>query len=505
MSDAVDTVQVTGGRPLASVDAGAVRVAATHASRAADELRAAALRTGCAALAFESEAWTAAGSGGLGAGPGDAALGRALAGQARDLAHRLGGDADACSRLAMRLLRAAGLYEHGESAAERAVGALVTVVGAEVGFRLAAPLAMRPGSGLWAAGAAGAVWLADRASGGWVRRWFSAARSAGEGLLAHHAASLADEAVAGVGLGVAAAQPVRSGGDLSVTGGARALSALLRELVRRTPATVDEVRPRDAAAWPEAPSGSIDEALTRVDALTGGPAGLPEGTLGLERVTHDDGSVTWTVLIPGTQQLASATDPFDGVTDLDLMAHQAADVSAGVEQALDDAGARPGERVVLVGHSLGGIAAMALAATPSFTARHPVGAVVTAGSPTATFTSPAGVPVLNLENEEELVSATDGRPAARNPRSPDRVTVTRRLRASSDPVDRRATASIPAHSVPTHLRTLALARASGSAQVDDVVGRIEPLLQGGSAQTRFYAVRTAPAEVSGAASARRPR
>src|SRR5690606_14733499 len=112
---------------------------------------------------------------------------------------------------------------------------------------------------------------------------------------------------------------------------------------------------------------------------------------------HADGTVSWTVLIPGTQEVLSTRNPFDGATDLDLMAGETADVMVAVEQALADAGASPDEPVVLVGHSLGGIAATALAASPSFRQKHRVGGVVTAGAPTATFRTPPGVPALHVE------------------------------------------------------------------------------------------------------------
>jgi pimeloyl-ACP methyl ester carboxylesterase len=196
------------------------------------------------------------------------------------------------------------------------------------------------------------------------------------------------------------------------------------------------------------------------------------------------------VLVPGTQGLVSAGHPFDGVTDLDLMAHRTADVTVAVTEALEQAGVRPDEPVVLVGHSLGGIAAMTLASSPAFHQRHRLGGVVTAGSPTATFIAPPGVPVLHLENVEEAVSPLDGRSTVENPATADRVTVGRALRESVHPADVAASGSVAAaHGMATHLRTLEHARNSGSAQVGDVVGRLDRLLAGERSTTRFYTAR----------------
>ncbi|MDR2703209.1 MAG: hypothetical protein LBB58_02550 [Cellulomonadaceae bacterium] len=221
---------------------------------------------------------------------------------------------------------------------------------------------------------------------------------------------------------------------------------------------------------------------------TQGRGGLPTGTIGVERVTHRDGSVTWTVLIPGTQSFAPGVHAFDGITDLDLMAHRQSQVNEQVMKALELVGADKSEPIVLVGHSLGGIAAMSLASSAIFNDKYSVGGVITAGSPTATFTTiPSGVPVLHLENDEEVVSNLDGKSGQDNPQSADRVTVTRRLAASTDPIDQRAASSLEgAHPIETHQRTLELALENGNAQVIEVTQRLNELLDGESAQTRYF-------------------
>jgi len=491
MTEPVDTVRVLGGRALPTADADAVRAAAWRTGEAERRLRRAAFGVVQAAHRADRRAWS------LPLGATTVPRGRwvALAAEAGAAARRLDATADECALLRDRLLRAAGVYEDGESLAARLVG---SVVGPPVAIGLAAA-ALFPDSP-WAPGV--------------IRR----------------VAPWTDETAADLAALIGSPAAVLRGTGGPVTPGARTLSDLLRAVLPETSVTVREVRPTgsgrtwDAATSGTLQAGTVEEALAHIPQLTGlgmvagdAAAGVPVGTLAVQRVEHDDGRVSWTVVIPGTQELVSTTQPFDGLTDLDLIAHRAADLSAAIEEALGQAGAGPEEPVVLVGHSLGGIVAVQLASSAAFRERHRVGGVVTAGSPTASFAVPAGIPVLHLENDEELVSNLDGLSGVENPRGPDRVTVTRALAASSSALDLAAAGSIPAaHGIRTHLRTLGLAREGGSAPVRDVAGRIEALLGGARTQTRFFTARrvarvpqgVAPSgaePVSGASSGRRPR
>lgn len=512
-----DTLVVVGGRPLDRVDADAIARAAARLGDAAAALRAAAFGCSTASAELDRSLWTPAFLDT--AGPATLATRRHAARLGADAARRLHARATACDGTEERLLRVAGLYVHAESAAERLVAGAVGVGAAGVAFGVTTFL-QRPAVAPWAA-LAGRVGVLIAARPGTSNASPAPPAATGRvgavppvctptpaGLAATATRTFApyvDEAVAGLGFGVSVGAPGRSRLDLSVTGGARVLSSVVDELLPRAPVRVLETPESRFAAgrpvWADEPSGTVAEALARTADLYpwGGdlparPApGTPVGTVAVERVEHLDGGVSWTVLVPGTQGLVSLRHPFDGVTDLELMAKDTAELTAAVVDALHDAGARPDEPVVLVGHSLGGIAAMTLASSAGFLERHRLGGVVTAGAPTATFTSPPGVPVLHLENDEELVSPIDGRSSAENPATADRVTLGRPLRASADPTDRAASGSVAAaHAVATHLRTLDLARTSGNVQVADVVGRVERLLGGERSSTRFYTARRVP-------------
>jgi pimeloyl-ACP methyl ester carboxylesterase len=91
----------------------------------------------------------------------------------------------------------------------------------------------------------------------------------------------------------------------------------------------------------------------------------------------------------------------------------------GILDALHEAGVGKDEPLLVVGHSLGGMEAAALAAHHH---GYHVTDVVTAGSPTAQVTGfPAGTDVLSLEQEGDIVPELDGAP---NPDTVQQTTVT---------------------------------------------------------------------------------
>jgi hypothetical protein len=145
----------------------------------------------------------------------------------------------------------------------------------------------------------------------------------------------------------------------------------------------------------------------------------------------------WIVEISGTQlwDARAGSNPFDLTTDVHAMAQDATVLADAVHQALEQAQASSAtatssprspatDPVMLVGHSLGGIAAAGLASSPRFTQAHRVTHVVTMGSPVGRMPVPAGVEVLSLEHTQDAVPRLDGRP---NPDRSSWVTVSRDL------------------------------------------------------------------------------
>ncbi len=188
------------------------------------------------------------------------------------------------------------------------------------------------------------------------------------------------------------------------------------------------------------------------------------GHVRVTQVPQAHGSA-WIVEISGTQgwDVRSGANPFDVTTDVRSMARQSTVLADGVAQALDEAQLEAGrsgadDPVMVTGHSLGGIVATGLAASPEFMARHRVTHVVTMGSPVARMPVPRGVEVLSLEHEQDAVPRLDG---AVNPDRKDWVTVTRDL--ERDPSGVRTAGG--AHSVDEYAETAAAVDSSSAPSV----------------------------------------
>ncbi|GAB2496248.1 alpha/beta fold hydrolase [Promicromonospora xylanilytica] len=500
----VDTVAVHGGTGASAVDLDSVRRSAALIGGAAADLRAAAVR--CLGVSGDLAVPGAGRAEAAGWIPAEAAArARVLEAAAQDIARGLAVSADLCELLGWRLLRAAGLYEEAESTAERVVGALVTAGS----FGMGAAFGSLGWAGLAGIGVLGGAGVAAHLAGGALTGGVSGAATGRIATVATRgAAPFSDEAFTGMGSGVALVRPGLAQGRAGVGGGAGVLTHVARELPvlgnDDDGARVRRLGPEDFAggsvpAWSGTGARSVQEALTRVDSLYPEQGGAPSATLAVQRVTGVDGTVSWTVLIPGTQSALPAEHPWDGRTDVELVAGRPDAATMAVERALAESGVGPDEPVTFVGHSLGGIAAAALVSRAGFAERYRVGGLVTAGSPTGLLATPPGVPVLHLETPEELVSHADGRSASENPRTPDRVTVVRSLRDSADAGDRVASGDVAqAHAVATHVRTLDLALDLGDPRVAEVADRIGAGLDGATVSTRFYRAERAGAERTGA-------
>ena len=372
----------------------------------------------------------------------------------------LGGQADAVRALAAGLDRAADTYEQ----AEATVDVLMRLLLASAGHQASAnPLL----AVLVAAVAARAVMPGVLLAAAGLHMTGSGRTATGRLLRTEpteHAMQLLAGFTRGLAPGRGAPSPVPVVGAAGLVTGSTAGLGLVASPLRRRPLRV--TARLDAVRTGPAPRTAAD-VLTDIGALyprSGGAA----GTVGVDRLDHPDGSRSWVVAIPGTQEATSfgaASNPLDMATNVRLMAGATDDAGELVARALEQAGAGPHEPVLLAGHSQGGMAAMALAGSAAFTARYRVAAVLTAGSPVATHTLPATTAALHLEHRQDLVPALDG---WRNPDRPHRTTAVRDLAASPAPVDRLAARSPgSAHEVGAYVRTARAVSATGAASVRD--------------------------------------
>ncbi|MCH1868829.1 hypothetical protein [Nocardioides sp. CFH 31398] len=187
------------------------------------------------------------------------------------------------------------------------------------------------------------------------------------------------------------------------------------------------VRRRDLESTVAPPRGVADllGGLAGVAALADDPEG--RGTVAVDTLVGADGRRAHVVHLPGTDDFSAPWAGDDDVrdlgADLGLLAGEPTTYGRGVAEAMRQAGVRPGEPVLLTGHSQGGMQAVALAAEAGTDAMpYDVRQVVTAGAPTAQVPGlPEQVAVLSLENRGDVVPLLDGAP---NPDTRQRVTVT---------------------------------------------------------------------------------
>lgn len=172
---------------------------------------------------------------------------------------------------------------------------------------------------------------------------------------------------------------------------------------------VRPVAPDDDRRWR---LGSAGSALAMVSALS--TRSRQEGRVRVIAVAGADGTLAWTVLIPGTQTWdpVAGDQPFDVTTDVQALAGRWTLLAAGAAEALRAAQAArgrvgAGDPVLLVGHSQGGIIAASLVSDPAFRATQRVTHVVTAGAPISGFDLPAEVAVLAVEHDGDPVPQLD--------------------------------------------------------------------------------------------------
>jgi pimeloyl-ACP methyl ester carboxylesterase len=127
--------------------------------------------------------------------------------------------------------------------------------------------------------------------------------------------------------------------------------------------------------------------------------------------------------VPGTKDWSLAghnRDVTSLVTNLRAIAGGVTTYERGIVEALHSAGVRPGDDVLLVGHSEGGMVAVDAARHLTASGEFHVSHVVTAGAPIGLVAGgvPSDVEVLAVENEGDVVPHLDGAP------NPDRVNVT---------------------------------------------------------------------------------
>lgn len=209
----------------------------------------------------------------------------------------------------------------------------------------------------------------------------------------------------------------------------------------------------------------------------------------------------WIVYVSGTVDAGLVGDrqPFDmtsnvhgvaarsGLDALQLAGGGSGAGERAVREAMHAAGVQPGDPVLPVGYSGGGIVAANLAADPGLNV---VGAV-NLGGPVASACSRDGVSVLSVEHDEDLVPASGG---AGQP-SPDRLTVSRSVLAPG----REYEGVLPAHELSAYRETAALIDESEEARLAAFRSLVAEITGGGAGQrSEWVATRVVSPEPTGA-------
>lgn len=273
------------------------------------------------------------------------------------------------------------------------------------------------------------------------------------------AVSSLDDAAAGL-LGVPFPIAVLLGdeglGVMGTAGSAAAVLALARPAgyLRETAITVDQIGttrpvasamlPKTAATVASPPTGLTDLAA-RIPSLS-----TEGGQIRIERYGDAD-RASWVVYIGGTAEWnpVTADEPWDLTSNVTAVAEQGAGSYRAVLTAMREAGIQPGDPVIGVGHSQGGLIAAQMAASGEFTSV----AVATFGAPTGAVPVLEGVSTITVEHTDDLIPALGGRadPDA------DRLFV-RREAYATEPLPPGV--ALPAHSLTTYIETARLIDAS---------------------------------------------
>lgn len=240
----------------------------------------------------------------------------------------------------------------------------------------------------------------------------------------------------------------------------------------------------------------------------------PDGGIGIELKPNADGTRSVTVFVPGVRDwdldgaatgvltgplgmalplpigpIAAAVNSGDRVrshdvrdvgTTLRAIGGETTSYEQGVLEAMRQAGVRPDDHVMLVGHSLGGVIAANVAAHTAATGEFHVTHVLTAGSPNsrALQAIPKSIKVMALENSHDVVPTLD---RSGNPRTVNTTTVTG---------DGAQDSYGDAHSVRATYEPIAeAAQDAGNASVQDFLDSAGEYYQQAPASEEFYSVR----------------
>lgn len=263
--------------------------------------------------------------------------------------------------------------------------------------------------------------------------------------------------------------------------GARGVEALHSALGHRRIRMVQIPAKADDADSTRAPIRSFSDSIAVMEELKVGE-GTESGELRIDRVTSQEGEVSWQVFFPGGQGF----DP----GNVHSLLHTLSAVDGGATPsmtmalaALREVGVKKGEPIVMVGHSHGGITATVLANNPRVRAEFDIPLVITAGSPTDRIDIRPDTHVIALEHTEDFVTGLEG---VEWQAKPGMTRVERTLAESFDPEISAGVGVYHSHDYPNYIDTARLA--DEHPDLSHQRGMLEALIPEGEVETfRFRA------------------
>ncbi|MDN4640464.1 hypothetical protein QCD70_09435 [Agreia sp. PsM10] len=252
-------------------------------------------------------------------------------------------------------------------------------------------------------------------------------------------------------------------GAAGVAGAARGLAGGGAAGGGRSPLVETQVQTTRVGTSPVTAPSSIAELASRMpNTSASGPQ------IKVEKYETGNGDPSYIVYLGGTVDMNAvpAGEAFDMTSNVESMsAGDGASYRAAVE-AMRDAGIRPGDPVLEVGYSQGGLLAVQLEQSGDYS----VQGVVTLGSPVGQLETAA--PTLTIAHTEDLVPALGGLDTASGD---DRVLVRRTL---YDDAPMPTGDAFPSHDLDAYRETAGLVDASNDPRVEKFIDGAAPFLTG---------------------------
>lgn len=391
------------------------------------------------------------------------------------------------TELCVKLRRAAQLYGWAERMAHNAMEQASAALGWDLGVagRLIGWLFLGALPGLAIAfGVASLITGSPRnillglgsGTGSWVRAHRGLLRNPAVVAFVRQAVSATDDGMlgfAGVPYPLARALDDRATGVFGVHGAASTVIALAGpRALKETPVTVRNVSAQASVA---PPTGFRDLA-TRIPS---NGAGDPQ--VRIERYDTGTGRPRWVVYAGGTidQGFVPDGEPWDDTSNLHGVAEQNAASVRAAQDALRAAGAEPGDAVLPVGYSQGGIVATDLATRGDYA----VPELVTFGSPTGQMDVPASVTDVAVEHRDDIIPALGGEPRSADQGGLNRILVQRTTYDTPPPIDG---SPLEAHHIGVYAKTAAQMDASTDPRLTGARHTLAEFTQGAPAEVTMW-------------------